>query len=157
MSAATEDMHMRSLLKIMVLTLAMAACGDDDESSGEFECTGAECVCPGAGDCDIHCLGECDLQCAGSGNCFFACSGGCLAACTGSGQCFVEVGEGSSVACPGSGGCDVECFGDCDVACPGSGTCAVFCAGDAFCSLEQCSGEVQSCPDGLAVCNGGCP
>jgi hypothetical protein len=155
MEAGGRDMT--NLWRVMTLAVLLVACGDDNESSGEFECSGTECVCPGSGDCDIHCLGECDLQCAGSGDCFFECPDGCLAACTGSGACLVSVGDQSAVACPGSGGCDVDCLGSCSVACPGSGVCTVLCLGDASCTLEQCSGEVISCPDGLAVCNGECP
>jgi hypothetical protein len=85
-------------LTALLLVAALAAGCDDDGSSGEFECSGAECVWPGAGDCRIHCLDDCDLQCAGSGLCDFVCDDFCLASCTGSGPCLVSVGDESAVA-----------------------------------------------------------
>jgi hypothetical protein len=135
------------------------SCGGDDSEgcTGMCQCTGAECVCPDQGDCAVDCIDMCDLQCAGAGNCDFQCGPMCLASCTGSGACTVSAGDESTVACPGSGGCDVTCTGDCTVQCPGSGECDVHCPQGSTCNLEQCSGAVQSCADGLNVCNGVCP
>lgn len=142
----------RSIL--VSITLVLAACGGDG-AEGDVECSGAECVCPGTGDCLVDCTADCDLQCAGSGSCDFLCGADCDVACTGSGACVVTVGDGGFVACPGSGGCDVVCDGDCDVECPGSGECLVQCAPGAICSLSRCS--PVSCPNDIDVCNGPCP
>lgn len=92
-------------------------CGDDEHGgcAGDCECSGEQCVCPATGDCEVECVGHCDLQCAGSGDCYFGCGEDCLAECTGSGTCFVHVGERSSVRCTGSGDCEIACHGDCDV------------------------------------------
>jgi hypothetical protein len=139
----------------LILLLAVA-CGSSG-SSGAFECTGASCVCPSAGDCRIECLGSCDLQCAGAGACDFSCGDLCVASCTGSGPCIVDVGAQSSVDCTGSGGCDVACAGDCDVGCPGSGECRVHCPTGAICNITQCSGNALTCTDGSIVCGGACP
>jgi hypothetical protein len=130
---------------------------DKNDSGGEFECSGADCVCPASGDCRVHCLDACNLQCAGSGACDFVCDEGCVAACTGSGLCVVSVADDSTVQCPGSGGCDVDCNGDCAIECPGSGDCIARCEPGFACSIERCSGSVQSCPNGIQVCNGPCP
>lgn len=146
----------RTLIALLMVTALAVGC-DDDDSSGEFECSGAECVCPGSGDCRIHCLDDCDLQCAGSGLCEFLCDDFCVASCTGSGPCIVDVGDESIVDCPGAGGCDVVCEADCTVQCPGSGECSVACLPGFVCQIDQCSGSVQSCPDGVSVCNGACP
>lgn len=139
-----------------VLLVGMAAGCGGGGASGDFECRGNACVCPGNGDCRIDCLGDCDLQCAGSGLCDFSCGDGCLTRCTGSGDCFVSVGEQSSAACTGSGGCDVTCNGDCLVACPGSGACRLACAPGATCDFSSCSGSVRSCANGTVVCGGQC-
>jgi hypothetical protein len=140
--------------------VAITGCNGDDRyagSGGEFECSGAECVCPSSGDCRIHCLDACDLQCAGSGACDFICDDGCNVSCTGSGSCVVSVGDDSTVSCPGSGGCDVDCNGDCTIDCPGSGDCIARCEPGFACSIERCSGNVIDCPNGVKVCNGACP
>lgn len=146
---------MRAIL--LVTAILTASCGGGDGSSGEFECTGDDCVCPGTGDCTVHCLDDCDLQCAGSGACELICDDVCLASCTGSGECYVTVGDDSTVDCPGSGGCDVVCEADCDVQCPGSGECIVQCEPGFACDIHECSGSVQSCDDDVLVCNGACP
>lgn len=150
----------RSLALTMAMMLAVATglgCGGDGDCEGACECSGAECICPSTGDCTIDCGDDCDLQCAGSGNCDFFCGADCLAACTGSGECSVSVGEDSTVRCTGSGDCDVACDGDCVVECPGSGTCIVRCEPGLSCSITNCSGNVQSCPNDIQVCNGSCP
>jgi hypothetical protein len=145
---------MRIMLSSVVL--ALVSCGGGG-TQGEVECSGADCVCPGTGDCLVDCISDCNLQCAGSGRCDFECGAGCDVACTGSGPCIVTVGDDSNVSCPGSGGCDVACNGDCNVACPGSGDCIVRCAPGAVCNISMCSGSVTSCPDGISVCGGPCP
>jgi hypothetical protein len=133
------------------------ACTPGDPVTGlSCDCTGAECVCPSAGDCAIHCVDACSLQCAGSGSCIFDCAEDCQVACTGSGNCTVDVGPGSTVDCTGSGDCDVDCLGDCDVSCPGSATCTVHCLEGSICTLENCPSEVAECPNGVSVCNGAC-
>jgi hypothetical protein len=166
--------HIIALTALTALPLAalpFAACGDDpdfDDDDCEIgsplegptcECSGADCVCPSSGDCAINCIEGCNLQCAGSGSCDFFCIAGCNTECTGSGNCFVNVGDGSNVACTGSGDCDVLCEGECSVTCPGSATCTVGCAPNTTCSItiDKCSGSVTDCPDGVKVCNGGCP
>jgi hypothetical protein len=134
-----------------------SACEPGDPNGGlSCECVGNDCICPSSGDCAILCTDLCDLQCAGSGNCDFVCGAGCLTSCTGAGNCLITVGPGSEVDCTGSGNCDIECEGDCTVSCPGQGTCTVHCAPDAVCEIDQCSDNVQTCPDGSVVCGGGC-
>lgn len=118
-------------------------CHDDHHpdalcEDGHCECEGNACICPDAGDCDIDCTADCDLQCAGSGDCAFACGDGCVSACTGSGNCEIEVGAGSLVRCTGSGNCDVICHGECTVECPGSGDCAVTCVDDVEGAYQEC-------------------
>lgn len=155
---------------LAVPLLVFAACGDDGPSGHDgdcaigdpidgrdCECNGNECICPSTGDCAILCAAECDLQCAGSGSCEFDCGPDCAASCTGSGNCDIEVGSGSIVSCTGSGDCDVTCHGDCTVRCPGSGTCTIFCDPEVVCDFESCSGNVETCPDGVQVCQGSCP
>lgn len=150
-------MRWAAVLLGLALFLSAGSCGGEEGCEGVCECTGAACVCPSSGDCAINCVDMCDLQCAGSGNCDFECGPMCLAACTGSGVCFVSVGDDSTVDCPGASGCDVVCDGDCTVQCPGSGECAVQCLPGFVCNITQCSGSLQSCPDGLSICNGECP
>ena len=150
--------HRRATVGLALASMAIVsfsvAC---PASSGEFECTGASCVCPASGDCHLECLGTCDLQCAGSGNCEFICGADCAVACTGSGMCLAEVGAQGVVACTGSGVCDVACAGDCSVSCPGANTCIVRCAPGVSCNLTDCSGATVTCANGITVCNGTCP
>lgn len=141
-------------LAALLAAAAIQGCGDD--SSGEFECRGSDCVCPSSGDCRIDCAGECDLRCAGSGACDFSCGDDCDVACTGSGPCAVSIGDAGDVACTGSGGCDVACGGDCAIDCPGSGACIARCEPGFTCTL-QCPEGAASCPDGVQVCNRPCP
>ena len=156
-------MTMRAVLRqgLIVFVGALGAfmgCGDDEDGRvrGDAVCSGTECQCPGTGDCEIECRGDCDLACTGSGDCAFSCGAQCEAACPGSGACIVDVGGASSVSCSGSGGCDVTCRGDCTVDCPGSGPCTVRCAAGSDCELTRCE-DVVTCSDGIQVCNGACP
>src|SRR5690606_9937169 len=77
-----------------IVTLFFAACGS---SSGDAVCQGSECQCPGSGDCQVDCRGDCDLACAGSGDCDFLCGDGCETTCSGSGECLLGVGDASTV------------------------------------------------------------
>jgi hypothetical protein len=158
---------------LVALTFAtFISCGSDeddyDDGAGvcrigdpvlgrDCACNSNDCICPSSGDCALHCISFCSLQCAGSGNCEFDCGASCDTSCTGSGNCLIEVGPDSDVACTGSGNCDITCIGDCSVRCPGQGTCVVRCGPDATCAIEQCSGDVETCSDGVQVCQGNCP
>jgi hypothetical protein len=160
----------RTMGLLLVPSLLVVACGDDDEPYGPppcrigdpvegltCDCSGTECVCPSSGDCAISCVSECVLQCAGSGNCTFHCAADCQASCTGSGNCTMVVGNGSTVSCTGSGDCDITCEADCTVSCPGQGTCTVYCQPGASCGIADCPNAPESCPDDVLVCNGTCP
>jgi hypothetical protein len=149
----------RALQIALLIAAAVGTISGCSGSSGDFECRGSACVCPSSGDCNVNCLGDCNLQCAGSGACGFTCGAGCVSACTGSGPCGVEVGAGSMISCTGSGGCDVICHGNCTIRCPGSGECAGACAPDSpgcVIEIQQCNGQVNQCAAGAKVCGGNC-
>ena len=147
----------------LIVPLAPVGCGGDDPpppydnyASGDVECRGTDCVCPSTGNCQLQCVGACNLQCAGSGDCDFSCDTGCQTACTGSGDCTVRVGDGGVVQCTGSGDCEVFCDGDCTVECPGSGRCIQHCAPGARCDMTRCGSSVDACPSDTQVCDGAC-
>jgi hypothetical protein len=160
------------LSRLLVLfALALAACGDKDDSSsggdacdgGACECTATNCACVGSVDCDITCNtdgGNCGVDCNADSTCAVDCatSADCAVECSEADSCDVTCAPGSNCAveCVHADGCEVDCAGAslCAVTCPAtgcavhncdmlSGTCAVTCGGSAPSSLV---GTEITCP-----------
>lgn len=144
---------------ILLATFATAGCDHPDEGGcvGDCICTGAECVCPDSGDCEVHCGDDCDLACTGSGSCDFICDVACQVSNPSSGEMWADVLAGSFISCTGSGDCYITCHGDCSVECPGSGVCTEYCLDGGICYISRCDDEVEMCADGTtSVCGGSC-
>ena len=138
---------MREMGLVMVLVIAVAACGGDDD--GGDPCADDACLCLDENVCEIDCLGDgCDLTCADTSECYFLCDDGCTATCDSVSVCEVDCGEGCDVLCTSLSECRVVMVSGV-ASCEGVSDCAVDCVvGDALEPAEDCG-------DGTFAC-GGC-
>jgi hypothetical protein len=79
--------------------------------------------------------GEADISCIDTGECFGTCKGQ-------------------------NTRCELDCTGATDCAitrCELGARCLVDCTGTTECAIEQCQGQLQTCANGVVVCNRPCP
>jgi hypothetical protein len=156
-----EDLHMRSL--ILAMTLTLLACGGDDDIdvlSCTGECTCDEdtntCSCLGGTECNVESDGAVNLVCEGNARCDLACGDSCNVDCPGTSGCDAAMGANSMGTCNGTASCGFTCSGDCTIDCPGASSCTLACPEGATCTITSCP-MVTSCGNGVQACRTACP